>query len=47
MNKGFLTLKESIYMLKSAGIDIGDKDITFCYAMSKMAVLNESTQSSI
>jgi hypothetical protein len=41
-----MTMKEAVTMVKQAGFDIIEKDIQFCFAMSKMSVINELTQSS-
>eukprot|EP00347_Sterkiella_histriomuscorum_P012154 403369687 len=36
VSRGFINLKEAISMIKLANLEITDKDITFCYAMSKI-----------
>lgn len=41
-----LTKKEALNLIKSAGINIPEKDMSFCFGMSKMSVLNELTQAS-
>ena len=42
----FLTMKEVQNLCRSANLDIPEKDVNYCYAMSKMSVINESTHSS-
>ena len=33
-------------MMRASGCSLTDKDLTYCYGMSKMSVINEAHQSS-